>query len=94
MSLFKDFEQNYQKGFLLHNYYENIHKLKDKIDKNEIHLIQNKNNFFFYEKQKLYFFINQFDNFNLKPSYVGIFNKKENDLAKYDSFLKKNHFKI
>lgn len=94
MKLFKDFEQNYQKGFLLHNYYENIHKLKDKIDKNEIHLIQNKNNFFFYEKQKLYFFINQFDNFNLKPSYVGIFNKKENDLAKYDSFLKKNHFKI
>ncbi|EAL8252910.1 GNAT family N-acetyltransferase, partial [Campylobacter coli] len=62
MSLFKDFEQNYQKGFLLHNYYENIHKLKDKIDKNEIYLIQNKNNFFFYEKQKLYFFINQFDN--------------------------------
>lgn len=42
MSLFKDFKQNYQKGFLLHNYHENIQKLKDKIDKNEICLIQNK----------------------------------------------------
>lgn len=94
MNLFEEFNQSYEKGFLLCNYYQELQKLKEKFNQNEIILQKYGENFFFYENQRLYFFINENKNFNIKPSYAGIITKGKNTLEKYQDFLEKNHFII
>ncbi|TKX32835.1 hypothetical protein [Campylobacter aviculae] len=94
MNWFENFQQEYQKGFWLHNYYDDIFSLEKKLNHGKMLLQKDENNFFFYENQKLYFFIQNNKKFNLKPSYTGIIIKNDRTLIKYQEFLEKNNFKI
>lgn len=95
VSLFKDFEQNYQKGFLLHNYYEHIQKLKDKIDKNEIEIQYNDENFFLYNGNILYYFINNLAKINIKKNcYIYLINYSDRYFSKHEKFLSQHNIEL
>ncbi|EFK9758390.1 GNAT family N-acetyltransferase [Campylobacter coli] len=88
MKLLEEFEQNYVKGFLFHNCYENIQDLKDKICKNEIEIQYNNGNFFFYSGDILYYFINNPSELNIRDDcYIYLINYSDAYFSKHEKFL-------
>lgn len=89
---FEDFENAYKKGFFLTNINENLELFKKDLNKESFCLENEGQNFFFYQKRMLYYFINENKKFKLKPCYTKVFGKNEQIFLKHEKFLKQNGF--
>lgn len=92
MRNFECFEKAYFKGFLLDNLSENLSLLKDKFKQGKLELQKEDENFFFYERANLTFFVNKIQEFPLKSSYIKLFSKRK-EAQKYKEFLELNNFR-
>lgn len=88
MSEFKEFEEDFKKGFLLSNFTNSL----DELEKMKIKKL--KNSYFLKDKNLnlLYYFINEEENFYLDKTYITLFAKNEKMLSKHQNFLRKNSF--
>ena len=89
---FESFENAYKKGFLLTNINQNLELFKKDLTKESFCLEKQGQNFFFYQKGILYYFINESKKFTLKPCYTKVFGKNELSFLKHENFLKQNDF--
>lgn len=94
MGFFDEFISIYhKKGFLLSNCYDSLESFINQAKEKQFSLQKIDDNFLFFDKNILYFFINNDEiNFNIKNSLVKILEKNEENFKKYENFLKNNGF--
>ncbi|MBS4236099.1 GNAT family N-acetyltransferase [Campylobacter vulpis] len=95
MRQFEEFKRFYYEGFKLSNHLENLSFFEEELKLQNITILQNGENFFFYDRHNfLYYFVREVRDFKLQKSFVKILGKNPTYLTQNEEFLKLNGFNI